>query len=93
MRGKRVPSQPTHSLKEPTIMRYIKNNMFQRKLRSILTISSITVCVMFFVLFASLSQGIHYYIMSQIEDNSAKIGVYIPDTRTPLNESEYAALE
>ncbi len=50
------------------VMRYVASHVKSRALRSGITIVGISVCIAFFILFASISQGLKDDIMAEISD-------------------------
>jgi ABC-type antimicrobial peptide transport system permease subunit len=55
------------------VRKYISRNIMRRSLRSGITIVGISVCIAFFILFASISQGLKDDIMEEIEERRSEI--------------------
>ncbi len=84
-----ILKQHRKSIQKFSVAKYSRKNLSRRKLRSFLTITSVGVCIVCFVLLSSLSQGIHHYVINEMEQfKEGRIEIYVYDGRTPLNESE-----
>ncbi|KYK28967.1 MAG: hypothetical protein AYK23_01780 [Candidatus Proteinoplasmatales archaeon SG8-5] len=55
------------------VRNYISRNIRRRSLRSGITIVGISICIAFFILFASISQGLKDDILEEIEERRAEI--------------------
>ncbi|WP_455392309.1 ABC transporter permease [[Eubacterium] cellulosolvens] len=92
--GRDVENKVKRSIEHFNVARYSRKNLSRRKLRTGLTISSVALCIAFFVLLSALSQGMHEYILNELEQfHEGRIELFVFDGRTPLNDTEVKELE